>query len=182
MHPLVGVQIHFRKAGAGVLRSVAKHTPELAKCVVESGAPEMLTVLLEDFNAGVREASAGAISAICSQGEGASLPSGSTCTRHELLLFWWCDDTDEAHSLVDAGCVPLLVVCLQEPDVALKRACASALAEIAGHSVEVSRVVVSGVLPCLIVKAIGLDCVSVSVLFSIVGLFPALLSRCVHFD
>ncbi len=38
---------------------------------------------------------------------------------------------------MDAGAVALLVVCLQEPDVALKRACALSLAEISAHSAEV---------------------------------------------
>jgi hypothetical protein len=45
---------------------------------------------------------------------------------------------EQAHAVVDAGCVALLVICLQEPDVGLKRACANTLGEIASHSVEVS--------------------------------------------
>jgi hypothetical protein len=41
------------------------------------------------------------------------------------------------NAVVDAGAVALLVVCIHEPDVALRRACALALAEIANFSVEV---------------------------------------------
>ena len=42
-----------------------------------------------------------------------------------------------AQSVVDAGAVPLLVLCLQEPEIALKRISASALSDIAKHSSEV---------------------------------------------
>ena len=42
-----------------------------------------------------------------------------------------------AQSVVDAGAVPLLVLCLQEPEIALKRISASALSDIAKHSPEV---------------------------------------------
>ena len=44
---------------------------------------------------------------------------------------------DLGSAIVDSGAVALLVVCLQEPDVALKRACALALAEIANFAVDV---------------------------------------------
>ena len=38
---------------------------------------------------------------------------------------------------MDAGAVPLLVLCIQEPEIALKRIAASALSDIAKHSPEV---------------------------------------------
>ena len=43
-----------------------------------------------------------------------------------------------AQSVVDAGAVPLLVLCIQEPELALKRIAASALSDISKHSPEVS--------------------------------------------
>lgn len=50
----------------------------------------------------------------------------------------------------DSGCVPGLVLALQEPDPNLKRISASALNEIAKHSVELAQVVVdSGAVPYL---------------------------------
>ena len=42
-----------------------------------------------------------------------------------------------AQAMVDAGAVPLLVLCVQEPDLALERISASALSDIAKHSPEV---------------------------------------------
>ncbi len=44
--------------------------------------------------------------------------------------------------MVDAGAVPLLVLCLQEPEIALKRVAASALSDIAKHSPELALTVV----------------------------------------
>lgn len=42
-----------------------------------------------------------------------------------------------AQAVVDAGAVPLLVLCIQEPEVSLKRVSASALSDICKHSPEV---------------------------------------------
>ena len=46
---------------------------------------------------------------------------------------------DLAQAVVDAGAVPLLVLCVQEPEISVKRIAASALSDIAKHSPEVSR-------------------------------------------
>jgi hypothetical protein len=43
---------------------------------------------------------------------------------------------------VDAGAVPLLVLCIQEPEVALKRIAASSLSDIAKHSPELAQTIV----------------------------------------
>ena len=42
-----------------------------------------------------------------------------------------------AQAVVDAGSVQLLVLCLQEPEISLKRIAASALSDIAKHTPEV---------------------------------------------
>ena len=47
-------------------------------------------------------------------------------------------DIDLAQAVVDAGAVPLLVLCVQEPEISVKRIAASALSDIAKHSPEVS--------------------------------------------
>ena len=39
-----------------------------------------------------------------------------------------------AQSVVDSGAVPLLVLCIQEPELSLKRIAASALSDISKHS------------------------------------------------
>lgn len=55
-----------------------------------------------------------------------------------------------AQTVVDAGVVPLLVLCLQEPEIALKRVAASALSDIAKHSPELAQTVVdTGAIPYL---------------------------------
>ena len=42
-----------------------------------------------------------------------------------------------SQAVVDAGAVPLLVLCIQEPEMPLKRIAASALSDICKHSPEV---------------------------------------------
>lgn len=44
--------------------------------------------------------------------------------------------------VVDAGAVPLLVLCVQEPELSLKRISASALSDICKHSPELAQTVV----------------------------------------
>ena len=44
--------------------------------------------------------------------------------------------------MVDAGAVPLLVNCIQEPEISLKRISASALSDISKHSTELAKSVV----------------------------------------
>lgn len=58
----------------------------------------------------------------------------------------WCLGYTAGHSaelaqqVVDAGAVPLLVLCVQEPELALKRVAASALSDIAKHTPELAQV------------------------------------------
>ena len=56
-----------------------------------------------------------------------------------LLLYFSCLSPDLAQGVVDAGAVAQLVLCLQEPELALRRISASALSEIAKHSPEVGK-------------------------------------------
>ena len=68
-------------------------------------------------------------------------PSHSWC----ILFFSWDKFTpffllilsELAQSVVDVGAVPLLVLCVQEPELSLKRIAASSLSDIAKHSAEV---------------------------------------------
>ena len=50
--------------------------------------------------------------------------------------------TELAQAVVDAGAVPLLVLCIQEPELSLKRIAASALSDICKHSPELAQTVV----------------------------------------
>ena len=54
------------------------------------------------------------------------------------LIFIFC--TELAQAVVDARTVPLLVLCIQEPELSLKRIAASALSE---HSPELAQTVVN---------------------------------------
>jgi hypothetical protein len=46
-----------------------------------------------------------------------------------------------AQPIVDAGAVPLLVLCVQEPEISLKRIATSTLSDIAKHSPGTSFIV-----------------------------------------
>ena len=54
----------------------------------------------------------------------------------------WLPPSELAQAVVDAGAVPLLVLCIQEPEISLKRITASALNDIAKHSPELAQAVV----------------------------------------
>ncbi len=92
---------------------MAKHSPDLAQSVVESGALNALVSCLEEFDPGVKESAAWALGYIA---------------RH---------NADLSQAVVDAGAIPLLVLCVQEPELSLRRISASALSDVAKHSPEV---------------------------------------------
>ena len=60
-----------------------------------------------------------------------------------------------AQTVVDAGAVPLLVLCFQEPEITLKRISASALSDICKHSPELAQTVVDAGAVALIAKDIS---------------------------
>ena len=59
--PSLSSQRFYKKAAAFVLRAVAKHSPELAQSVVDSGALDALVICLEEFDPGVKESAAWAL-------------------------------------------------------------------------------------------------------------------------
>lgn len=71
------------------MRAVAKHSPELAQAVIDSGALDSLVTCLEEFDPGVKENAAWCLGYI---------------SGHNAELAQQC---------VDAGAVPLLVLCVQ---------------------------------------------------------------------
>ena len=108
----------YKKAAAFVLRAVAKHSPDLAKAVVDSNALQTLIPCLEEFDPTVKEAAAWAIGYIA---------------QHTAEL---------AQHVVDEGAVPLMVLCIQEPEITLKRISASSMGDICKHSPELAQAVV----------------------------------------
>ena len=73
---------------------------------------------LEEFDPGVKESAAWALGYIAGH------------------------NADLAATVVEAGAVPLLVLCVQEPELSLKRIAASSLSDIAKHTPEMAQAVV----------------------------------------
>ena len=101
-----------------MLKAVAKHSPELAQSVVDSGALGALVACLSEFEPSVKESAAWALGYI---------------SQHNQHL---------AQHVVDAGAIAPLVLCLQEPELSLKRIAASTLGEVAKHSTEQAQLIV----------------------------------------
>ncbi|GCB73722.1 hypothetical protein scyTo_0002803, partial [Scyliorhinus torazame] len=68
-----------------------------------------------------------------------NLPSRRVMGKEQLKLQ---EEGNLSQAVVDAGAVPLLVLCIQEPEVPLKRIAASALSDIAKQSPELAQTVV----------------------------------------
>ncbi len=90
---------------------------------MNSGALNALISCLEEFDPGVKESAAWALGYIARHNGG------------KLMIFLLM--LELAQSIVDVGAIPLLVLCVQEPELSLKRIAASALSDIAKHSPEV---------------------------------------------
>jgi hypothetical protein len=78
-----------KKAAAGVVRAIAKHSPALAQAVVDAGTLQPLILCLEEFDPSVKEVATGALGNIA---------------RHTTTL---------AQLVVDAGGISLLVLAVQ---------------------------------------------------------------------
>lgn len=62
----------------------------------------------------------------------------------------FCSPAALSQTVVNAGAVPLLVLCLLEPEMALKRIAASTLSDICKHTPELAHAVVdAGAIPHL---------------------------------
>jgi hypothetical protein len=68
----------YKQAAAFCLRAVARHSPELAQAVIDSGALDSLVTCLEEFDPGVKEASAWTLGYIA----GEDAPPAVTRTLH----------------------------------------------------------------------------------------------------
>merc|ERR1712224_889411 len=107
-----------RKAGAFAMRSVSKHSSQLAHSVLKVGV-DAIKMCLNDVSMKVKEEGVWACNYVA---------------KH--------DDASLATSLADAGIVPLLVLCLEEPEPSLKRIATTSLANVAKHSVTLAQHVV----------------------------------------
>ena len=64
------------------------------------------------------------------------------CFIESKSKFEFTNFTELSQAVVDAGAVPLLVLCIQEPELSLKRISASALSDLCKHTPELAQVVV----------------------------------------
>lgn len=64
------LQRFYKRAAAFVLRAVARHSPELARAVIDCGGLDALVICLEEFDAGVKEAAAWALGYIARHSAG----------------------------------------------------------------------------------------------------------------
>uniref|UniRef100_A0A3Q2NUC4 Sperm associated antigen 6 n=1 Tax=Fundulus heteroclitus TaxID=8078 RepID=A0A3Q2NUC4_FUNHE len=137
----------YKKAAAFVLRAVAKHSPELSGAVVDCGGVDALVLCLEEFDPEVKEAAAWALG--CIARHNACRDPERNLNRKEIYQCRFfvsspCHRAALSHSVLEAGAAPLLVLCLLEPDMALKRIrqVFSALSQISKHSVGLAELVV----------------------------------------
>ncbi|KAL7976591.1 hypothetical protein Chor_008540, partial [Crotalus horridus] len=130
----------YKKAAAFVLRAVGKHSPQLAQAIVDCGALDTLVICLEDFDPGVKEAASWALGYIARHNSGEKWLVQGSVTHIHLITF--IEPTELSQAVVDAGAIPLLVLCIQEPEIALRRIAASALSDVSKHSPELAQTVV----------------------------------------
>lgn len=120
------------KACAALVKAVASHSPELAEACLTGGMVAPLTAALREMDPSLREAAASTLQVLAA-------PS----TAHATVVA--TDSTDSSHVL------PLLVACLREPELSLKRTAAAALCEVAKHDEQLATAVVgAGTLPLVI--------------------------------
>jgi hypothetical protein len=107
------------------------------KAVVDSGALDALVTCLEEFDPSVKESAAWALGYIARHNAGLYFLSFRSSTWHSCVA-------ELAQAVVDVGAVPLLILCVQEPELSIKRIAASSLSDIAKHSPELAQTVVDG--------------------------------------
>ncbi|XP_055337176.1 sperm-associated antigen 6-like isoform X3 [Paramacrobiotus metropolitanus] len=123
----------YKRAACFIMKSIAKHSAELAQAVVEGGGAAGLVTCLDAPEAALREQATEALGCIA---------------KHT---------SDLAQSVVDAGAGPFLVFCLREPETSLKRAAVVTLGDICKHSADLAQTIVdTGAVPYL-AKMIGAD-------------------------
>lgn len=119
------------KAAAALIRSVSKHTPELAQICIAGGVVPKLASALREMDDQLRESAATTLQ---------SLAMHSAAHAHALI-----SDPGEKHLLA------LLVACIREPELGLKRTAAACIGEIAKQSTKLSSAVAeAGALPVLL--------------------------------
>uniref|UniRef100_A0A3B3WQS9 Sperm associated antigen 6 n=1 Tax=Poecilia mexicana TaxID=48701 RepID=A0A3B3WQS9_9TELE len=143
VHSLASQNRFYKKAAAFVLRAVSKHSPDLAQAVVSCGGVDALVLCLEEFDPGVKEASAWALGCIARH--------NAYFGNKKKLVYQYpifvsttspCHHAALSQAVVEAGATPLLVLCLLEPEMGLKRIVFSALSQISKHSISLAEMVI----------------------------------------
>ncbi|NXS54923.1 SPAG6 protein, partial [Brachypteracias leptosomus] len=136
---LMDVVPSIRQNAALALGKLANYNDDLAEAVVKENILPQLVRSLPEQNVRhhLNYTLPFFLCCIC-QGE-KWLAQGSVTHSH---LITFLGPTELSQAVVDAGAVPLLVLCIQEPEIALKRIAASTLSDISKHSPELAQTVV----------------------------------------
>ncbi|KAF5272806.1 hypothetical protein FQA39_LY07833 [Lamprigera yunnana] len=118
---------YYKKAALFVIRSLCAHNEEMASIVCTTGGLEALMLCLEDFEPMVHfQRAAWAIGHIA---------------KHSFVL---------AQNVVDVGVIPLLILCMQQPELTLKQISINTLGDIAKHTIDLAQCIVdAGAVPHL---------------------------------
>lgn len=108
----------YQRHACFVVRTVSRHSPNLAENCVEAGALPPMVSCLQSCEAKVREA--------------AALSLGAIATHTPEL----------AQAVVDSNVVPLLITSAQSGEASLRRIAIAALGDIAKHNTELANVVI----------------------------------------
>lgn len=118
----------------------------MAQAVVDSNALQSLVPCLEEFDPTVKESAAWAIGYIAQHSSGIYI-----FQFVDFYKCYICTVIVLAQQVINAGVIPLLVLCIQEPEITLKRISASCLGDICKHAPELAQAVVdAGAVPFLV--------------------------------
>lgn len=115
--------------------------------VIQSNGLGTIIICLEDFDSGVKEATAWALGYIARHNKtlAQAIVDAGTYTLLVIYILLTCISI-----MLFIGAVPLLVLALQEPELCLKQISASALFDISKHNIDLAETVVdAGAIPFL---------------------------------
>ncbi|KAF0028198.1 hypothetical protein F2P81_019285 [Scophthalmus maximus] len=111
--------------------------PQNIEFLQNAGVMSLLRPLMLDVVPGIQQTAALALSRLADHSYDLA-----EAVVNEDILPQLVHSLASQNSVVDAGAIPLLVLCLREPEMALKRIAASTLSDISKHTAELAQAVV----------------------------------------
>lgn len=116
--------------------------------MIQNNGLDIVVLCLEDFDAIVKEAAAWALGYIARHNKTLAQATVDAGMYTNILINFILDNYTQIVLFI--GAVPLLVLCLQEPELYVKQISASALCDISKHDKDLAQVVVdAGAVPFL---------------------------------